>query len=178
MHPARLLTTRLKKHKTNQGFTLIEMLVAIGILGVLAAIAAMAYNNYREKAKLGVIATDLRTFGISFEGYRSFNGCYPPDSHNDAPYNLKPGYGTEDYLPIGAWINPPSWGGFYNWEGPDIYTYAGISLFGTSASNSTMLRLDKIMDDGSLSTGNFQQTPNNRYTYIVNANTTAADACP
>ncbi len=167
----------LKKHKQNQGFTLIELLVAIAILGVLAAMAIMSYNSYRERAKLGVIATDLRTFGISFEAYNVSNGCYPPDSHNEAPNNLKNGYGTENYLPIGAWINPPYWGGFYNWEGPDTYSFAGISLYNTTATNSIMVRLDQLMDDGNLSSGRFRDE-SGRYTYIVNDNTSSADACP
>ena len=164
------------KTKKDRGFTLIELLVSIAIVGILAAFAIPAYMSYRNKAKLGVIASDLRTFGIGFEGYFAANGCYPPDSHNDAPYNLKNGYGTEDYLPIGAWTTPPAWGGFYNWEGPNGYPYAGISLFGTTASASTMSQLDRMMDNGDLTSGKFRQTPNGRYTYIVNDNPGAA--CP
>ena len=160
----------------NRGFTLIELMVSIAIIGILAAVAITSFFNYREKAKLGVIASDLRTFGISFEAYNLAEGCYPPDSHDDAPYNLKNGYGTEDYLPSGAWTRPPAWGGFYNWEGPNNYPYAGISLFGTTASVSTMSQLDRMVDDGDLTSGKFRQTPNGRYTYIVND--TPDPACP
>ena len=166
------------KNKKDRGFTLIELLVSIAIIDILAGVAIPAYFTYRNNAKLGVIASDLRSFGIGFEGYFAMNGCYPPDSHNDAPNNLKNGYGTEDYLPIGAWTTPPAWGGFYNWEGPNGYPYAGISLFGTTASASMMSKLDTMFDDGDLTSGKFRQTPNGRYTYIVNAITTAADACP
>ena len=164
------------KIKKNMGFTLIELLVSIAIISILAGFAIPAYFSYRDNAKLSVIASDLRTFGIGFEAYISTNGCYPPDSHDDAPYNLKNGYGTEDFLPIGAWTTPPAWGGFYNWEGPNTYPYAGISLFGTTAPQSTMSQLDRMMDDGDLSTGKFRQTPNGRYTYIVNDN--PDPACP
>ena len=122
------------------------------------------------------LVSDLRTFGIGFEGYFATNGCYPPDSHDDAPYNLKNGYGTEEYLPIGAWTTPPAWGGFYNWEGPNSYPYAGISLYGTTASASIMGKLDNMLDNGDLTSGKFRQTPNGRYTYIVNDNPDAA--CP
>jgi len=166
------------KTKTNMGFTLIELLVSIAIIGILAGLAIPAYFNYRNNAKLSVIASDLRTFEIGFEGYFATNGCYPPDSHNDAPNNLKNGYGTEDYLPIGAWTTPPAWGGFYNWEGPDTYlTFAGISLFGTTASASIMGKLDSMLDNGDLTSGKFRQI-SGRYTYIVSDIADADDACP
>ena len=38
-------------------------------------------------------------------------------------------------------------GGQYNWEGPDSYPYAGISVFGTTASVETMLKVDAVIDE-------------------------------
>ena len=57
--------------------------------------------------------------------------------------------------------------GNYNWEGPDNYPYAGISLFSSNAPASTMAMLDETIDDGDLSQGRFRLTPNSRYTYII-----------
>jgi prepilin-type N-terminal cleavage/methylation domain-containing protein len=160
----------------NEGFTLIEMTIVIAIIGTLAAMATPVASSYRDTASIRRIASDLKTFGDAFEFYLLDRECYPPDSHDDAPYHLKNGYNTEDYLAVLAWLTEPPWGGFYNWEGPDNYPYAGISLYGTSAPQSIMIRLDKMIDDGDLNTGEFRQTPNGRYTYILDDS--PVSACP
>ena len=54
---------------TKNGFTLIEMLVVIAIIGVLAALIMPGLNKAREKAKTTKCATNLRNLGIGLAGY-------------------------------------------------------------------------------------------------------------
>lgn len=147
--------------KGSSGFTLLELLVSLSIVGVLSAIAVPNFAEHSRRAKVAVVAADLRQFAVGFYAYQADNEVFPPDSHLVLPP------GMEEYISLGEWSPTTKLGGNYNWEGPDSYPYAGISITDSTAPIEDLRRLDQFLDDGDLSQGRFRQTPNGRFTYIL-----------
>ncbi len=150
---------------SRSGFSMVEIMIVVLIIGLIAAVAVPAFAKARLKTQLTRVVNDLQTFGEAFDMYASFNGQYPVDTHNTLPP------GMEDFIKLKHW-DSDALGGHYNWEGPSwgeggSYPYAGIALFETTAPTAVLEALDTQLDDGDLSTGWFRQTPNGRYTYIL-----------
>ena len=50
-----------KLFKNKKGFTLVELMVVVAIMGVLVAVAIPVFNNVTKKAKVQTCATNCRT---------------------------------------------------------------------------------------------------------------------
>ncbi len=147
----------------HRGFTLIELLMVVSIIGVLASVAAPVYQNYITRANLVETALMLGQWGREFRRWDGQNGRYPNDSHIILP----PEASSDLIIDNGQWLATTALGGNWNWEGPDNYPYAAISIFQVTAAVNDIAQLDFILDDGDLSGGIFRQTANGRYTYIL-----------
>ena len=67
------------------GYTLIEMMVAVGLIAVLSAIAIPAYNNYISTSRVGALVNNIATVEVFEEDYRLRNGVYQPGVFNGTP---------------------------------------------------------------------------------------------
>lgn len=63
--------------RSNQGFTLLEILVAIAIILVVTAVGVVSYTAINKKARDSKRTSDMQQIRQALEMYRSDNGFYP-----------------------------------------------------------------------------------------------------
>lgn len=65
-------------HAARRGFTLVELLVVVAIVGVLAAILFPVLAQARESARKSGCAANLRQIGLAFTAYlQDYDECFP-----------------------------------------------------------------------------------------------------
>jgi prepilin-type N-terminal cleavage/methylation domain-containing protein len=85
--------------RPSAGFSLIELLVVIGIVGLLAALLLPAVQAARESARAAQCFNNLRQLGIALHNYHDVHACLPPA----VVWNGGPGEALGDgVFPVGA----------------------------------------------------------------------------
>ncbi len=111
-----------RRRNSRAGFTLIEILLVVVIIGMLAGIAAVAVPRNIEKARRAKAAADISAISLAVQSYYMEEGKYPQSldalTSGDDPY-------LEKGIPKDPWKNP------YNYAYPgshkplkfDLYSY-------------------------------------------------------
>jgi type IV pilus assembly protein PilA len=88
------------KKRDEKGFTLIELMIVIAIIGILAAIAIPQFNAYRARSYNAAANTDIRNLMTACEGYFVDWDTYPLAAATEVNTVLaKYGYGTDSVSP-------------------------------------------------------------------------------
>jgi len=75
MNYLNLKNLNLNNHEN--GLTLIELMLVLGIIGVLAAIALPAYSDYKEKARVNIAIQDIAMMATIITHYYEDARDYP-----------------------------------------------------------------------------------------------------
>jgi len=114
--------TNMKKLYTNQGFTLLEIIVVVAIIAILAAYIAPKVAGRVDDARISKAKSDIRVLESSLELYKLDNFIYPSSEQGlDALVNKPSGEGTKNWRDGGyiKKLNKDPWGNEYQ------YTYPG-----------------------------------------------------
>ena len=82
--------------KINSGFTVVELLIVIVVIGILVTIGVVSYSGYQERAERTAVQTDLGSISNAIDLFRVTNNTYPTSVSNCAVSTA-----TELCLPTG-----------------------------------------------------------------------------
>lgn len=135
----------LQKSKS-KGFTLIEVMVVVVILGILAAFIVPKIIGRPDEAKVAKVKSDVRALQTALDLYRLDNGAYPTTEQGLEALIKKP---TSDPIPAswrtGGYIQRLSddpWGRPYHYLNPgehleiDIFSYGAEGKPGGQGINA------------------------------------------
>ncbi|SEI25576.1 general secretion pathway protein G [Pseudomonas asplenii] len=132
---------KISAMRAQRGFTLIEIMVVVVIIGVLGALVVPQFMGRTDQAKVTAARTDIQAIGTALEMYRLDNFHYPSTQQGlealvsqplgtPAAKNWNP-QGYLKRLPVDPWgtpyqyLNPGTRGSGY-----DLYSFGADGLSG------------------------------------------------
>ncbi|MBU0568968.1 type II secretion system major pseudopilin GspG [bacterium] len=128
--------------KNERGFTLIELMLVVIILGILAAMVIPSFTGRTREARIERTKADIASISVALDLYELDNGFYPTASQGLAALKARPatppipgrwkGPYLKKSLPIDPWNNPYQYysPGIHNPESFDLFSYGEDELEG------------------------------------------------
>ena len=121
-NPGEILAAERKLRKKRNGFTLVELMVVIFILGLLTTIVVINVMPSQDRAMVAKAKADIATLGQALEMYRLDNLAYPGSSDGlQALVAPPPSLATTGRYRKGGYIKKlpdDPWGRPYQYDNP------------------------------------------------------------
>ncbi len=139
-----------KTLKKQDGFTLIELIVVVIIIGLLAGLVVPQFIRQEEKATAKAAKAQIELFGTALDTFRLDVGRYPSSQEGLQALNQRPG-GVDrwdgPYLKKALPLDP--WGHAYIYKNPgdhgpyDIISYGADGVPGGEGTNQDVTSWEK-----------------------------------
>ena len=126
------MTCNTRIHRGEKGYTLMELLVVLAILGLLTAIATPFALHYLETAKVKTAKTEIANLGAGLDMFKADVGHYPTTQEGLIALLKKPDDAENwdgPYIKKDDSMNDP-WGHTYNYQSPGQHNDYDLYSFG------------------------------------------------
>ncbi len=118
-----------RRMSSRQGFTLVELLLVLVILGILAALVLPKFTGRTEQARVTAAQTQIATFGTALDAFEVDTGTYPRGTDGLNQLVVQPSDVTgwrgpylKSDIPLDPWQHP------YLYEFPGRVNASGYDL--------------------------------------------------
>lgn len=149
------------RSRGSQGFTLVEILLVVIIIGILAAVALPQFAGISRESADKTFASNVKAFANQISVYELQTGAWPAER---AAGQTPP--------EVGLLLDPNNWGsrtpigGAWDWDYNVNGVIAAVSVELPDRTAVQMQEIDALLDDGDVTTGRFRQRPNG-YMWIL-----------